>query len=154
MIPLSFSLKTKREIVQIAIHWIYFPLMHCYHKPLFLAACNEYWKASTALKSFVFQQLVNTEVCPFRGSVGTRPGCSLRTFGGLFPTVLFSRRLSLQTMQLNEASMMSLVILICICSHLNGKGGSPEANSEFGGMKYPCMCLWLPQIPKSPSGNN
>lgn len=144
---LLFIKDQKRNLVQIAIHWIYFPLMHCYHNPLLLAACNWYWKASTALKSLVFQQWVNT-VCPFWGSVEARSGCSLWIFGDWFPTVLFSWRWSLQTVKLNEDSVMSLVISICICSPLNGKGGSPEANSEFDGLKCPWMCLFLPQTPK------
>lgn len=47
-----------------------------------------------------------------------------------------------------KCSVMTLVISLYVCRHLNGKGGSPEANSEFDGLKCPWMCLCLPQTPK------
>ena len=53
-------------------------------------------------------------------------------------------------MQLNEASVTSTVILIRLCSQLREKGGSPEGNSEFDGLKCSWICLRLPRTPELP----
>lgn len=80
------------NLLECTFLWCIVTTNHCSWQPAI-----SIWKASLALKSFVFQQLVNT-ACLFWGSVVVRPRCSLTIVWLLFPTVLFGRSLPLQTM--------------------------------------------------------
>lgn len=103
---------------------MYFPLMHCYHKPLFLAACYKYLKSIPCFKEFCLSAVSKYGVSLLRVCGGEAKMFPYNSLAFISYCALRSEFASADN-ELNETSVTSLVVLICICSQLHNTGSSP-----------------------------